>query len=82
VKINIPFLGIEVNQPAGENGPAQVTVNAGGAKVEVNTTGEGPGELAHVNITGVSAKDAGEFIDDIEGLAADVKAQMKKDLGL
>lgn len=82
VKIKIPFLGIEVNQPDGEGGPAQVSVNAGGAKVEVNTTGDGPGELAHVRISGVGAKDAGEFIDDIEGLSAEVKAQMKKDLGL
>ncbi|MDX2274988.1 MAG: hypothetical protein NW206_06010 [Hyphomonadaceae bacterium] len=84
VRIDLP--GFEFSVAADENGAAseraQIKINAGGREVHVDASGEDEAGRAVVRITGASADDARDFINEAEDLTPETKQQMLTELGL
>lgn len=66
----------------GNDGRAQIAINAGGREVNIDANGEGEADGALVRISGASEDDAREFITDSDDLSAETKQQMLAALGL
>jgi hypothetical protein len=83
VNIQVPGFSLQVSGDGGNGEAAKVRMQAGGFDLDVNSADDGTGnERAAVRIGGVDADSARQFIDDTEGLSAEVKAQMREKLGL
>jgi hypothetical protein len=83
VAISLP--GFQLSVAADDEGAgadrAQIKINAGGREVHVNADGEESGQ-AVVQITGASAADVRDFINEDEDLSAETKQQLLAELGL
>ena len=66
----------------GQDGRAQVSINAGGRQINVDASGRDSSGNAVVRIAGASAEDAREFINDADQLSAETRRQMLEQLGL
>jgi len=82
VAIKVPGMSINVQGEDGTPERAKVELNIGGQSIQVDAAGPNGGEDSVVKIGGVDADAARQFIDEAEGLSADVKTQMKAKLGL
>lgn len=80
VSINLPFVNLKVQEGANGPGQANVSIEAGGNKIEVNA--KDSEDLAHVRVTGADADAARDFINEAEKLTPATKAEMKAALGL
>lgn len=81
VAIEAPGLKINVQGDESQDGTAKIAIKVGGREINVDASGDA-GDGGAVRIAGVDDKGARKFIDDAEGLSAEVKAQMKEKLGL
>ncbi|MBU6372500.1 MAG: hypothetical protein KJS97_07180 [Alphaproteobacteria bacterium] len=82
VAIKVPGMSLNVKGEDGTDERAKVELKVGGQTIQVDAAGPDGGENAVVKIVGVDADAARKFIDEAEGLSADVKTQMKAKLGL
>jgi hypothetical protein len=84
-QVNITLPGFQLSVAADEEGAgsdrARVRINAGGREVHVDAAGEQTGH-AVVQISGASAADVRDFINEAEDLSAETKSQMLAELGL
>lgn len=84
-KVSIKAPGVSINVAgdeggAGKDGRGRVAIDVGGVSIHVD--GNTDADNGQVRIGGVNADAARKFIDDIEGLTDDQKAQMRARLGL
>lgn len=86
--VHISLPGFELSVAADEDEAsdgldrARIKIRAAGREVNVDAAGEDESGHAVVRISGASAEDARDFIDDAEDLSAETKQQMLSDLGL
>ncbi len=83
VKLSLFGLKIDVEEKgADENAVITMPLGFGGGTLTVDARDDADGERALVTIEKAKAKDAREFIDDIDGASRDARAAMKAHLGL
>ncbi|HVZ98899.1 MAG TPA: hypothetical protein VG841_01145 [Caulobacterales bacterium] len=77
-------LSINADDDKSGNGAAHIEINGGDGGISIDAQdGEGEGgDRARVHITGASEETARKFVNDADGLSAEVKAGMLRELGL
>ncbi len=85
VDIAAPGFSLKVNADDDSVDGAErgkVAIRMGGVSVDVDGEDAGGAGRGAVRISGVNAQAAGDFIDEIDDLSPEVKAQMRTKLGL
>jgi hypothetical protein len=83
VHISVPGFSLKVRDGDAEgSGRSSVKMKAAGFDLDVNADESAGAERAVVRIGGADEKSAREFIDNADGLSAEVRAQMREALGL